>query len=75
MSTNGFTIFTIDKNNNLYARFNSFGSSNQNYNAGITEDCSEDFVKIREKNSKYFTSVFSFLHLILRFSIGLCNFD
>ena len=52
MSTNGFTIFTIDKNNNLYARFNSFGSSNQNDNAGITEDCSEDFVKIRENVKK-----------------------
>ena len=60
MSTNGFTIFTIDKNNNLYARFNSFGSSNQNYNAGITEDCSEDFVKIRENVKKAIPTLTSY---------------
>lgn len=53
MSTNGFTIFVIDKNNNLHARFNSFTyKTNDNYRAGISEDCSSDFVKIRENVTK-----------------------
>lgn len=53
MSTNGFTIFAIDKNNNLHARFNSFTyKTSNNYRAGISEDCSSDFVKIRENVKK-----------------------
>lgn len=51
MSTNGFTIFAIDKNNNLYARFNSYTSKDTG-DAGITEDCNSDFVKIKENVKK-----------------------
>jgi len=62
VTTNGFTVFVVDNNNNLYVRHNPFGKS---FACGFKEYYTSEFVKVKESVKAAYPGTSNYYYITL----------